>query len=109
MKIKEKWDKDKLYFTSDTHFNHTNIIGYINRPFKTVEDMNKDIIRKWNNVVPADGIVFHLGDVSLTARDNSLLGLLNGLNGTKHLIIGNHEKDAMNCKNVLKVLMIWWK
>jgi len=95
MKIKEDFNKDKLFFTSDTHFFHKNIIKYCNRPFEDVYEMNKTLVDNWNKVVPEDGVVFHLGDVSLTATPKILNDLLHSLNGTKYLIIGNHEKDAL--------------
>ena len=57
--------------------------------------MNDEIIRAWNEVVPEDGIVFHLGDVSLNAKPKALDELLYKLNGTKYLIVGNHERDAL--------------
>ena len=60
-----KFDGDRLFFTSDTHFNHTNILQYCNRPFKIVDQMNETIITNWNNVVEPDDIVFHLGDFCL--------------------------------------------
>lgn len=96
MRIKDKiFDKDKLFFTSDTHFFHRNIIKYCNRPFENTDEMNKTLVENWNRVVPKDGIVFHLGDVSLTATPKALNDLLHSLNGEKYLIIGNHEKDAL--------------
>ena len=90
-----QFNKDKLFFTSDTHFYHSNIIKYCDRPFAHSGDMNEELVRKWNEVIPPDGVVFHLGDVSLNARPNSLDKLLHSLNGTKYLIIGNHERDAL--------------
>lgn len=96
MKIKDiQFKAEKLFFTSDTHFNHTNIIKYCNRPFDNADLMNKALIEKWNSVVPADGVVFHLGDVSLNDRDGRLKKILSQLNGDIYLVIGNHEKDAL--------------
>ena len=57
-----KFDGSKVFFTSDTHFYHGNIIRFCNRPFKDVETMNETIISNWNNTVGQDDIVFHLGD-----------------------------------------------
>lgn len=97
MKIKDKqFDKNKLFFTSDTHFFHKNIIKYCDRPFDNIQEMNDALVENWNRVVPKDGIVFHLGDVSLTAVPKDLNDLLHKLNGIKYLIIGNHEKDALS-------------
>jgi calcineurin-like phosphoesterase family protein len=96
MRIKDKqFDKDKLFFTSDTHFFHANIIKYCNRPFDNPREMNEELIKRWNEVIPNDGIVFHLGDFSLTATPKELDTLMHRLNGTIYLIIGNHEKDAL--------------
>lgn len=60
-----KFDGSKVFFTSDTHFFHGNIIRFCNRPFKDVETMNETIISNWNNTVGQDDIVFHLGDFCL--------------------------------------------
>ena len=96
MKIKNlNFNKDKLFFTSDTHFFHKNIIKYCSRPFANTEEMNEQLVERWNKVVPKDGVVFHLGDFSLTAKEKDLKTLVNKLNGEIHLIIGNHERDAL--------------
>ena len=85
-----KFDGERLFFTSDTHFNHTNILHYCNRPFKDVWQMNEMIISNWNRVVGPDDVIFHLGDFCLggAAEWNNIL---DRLNGRIYLIIGNHD------------------
>ena len=61
------------WFTSDTHFGHKNIIEYCKRPFSSVEQMNEMLIKKWNNKVKVDDIVFHLGDFSFRGGYHKLL------------------------------------
>jgi calcineurin-like phosphoesterase family protein len=87
-------DVDKLFFTSDTHFGHGNVIKFNDRPFKDANHMNEEMIKLWNSVVPVDGHVFHLGDVSLMSERRSL-ELLNRLNGKIYLLKGNHEKSVL--------------
>lgn len=79
-----------VWVTSDTHFNHANIIKYCNRPFSSVEEMNETIIENWNKVVSEDDIVYHLGDFAL--GDKSLIpNILKRLNGHISFIMGNHD------------------
>jgi calcineurin-like phosphoesterase family protein len=101
MKIKNvQFNPEKLFFTSDTHFFHKNILKYCDRPFENTREMNQTLINNWNAKVPKDGIVFHLGDFSLTAKPKELDTLINSLNGKIYLIIGNHEKDALRTEYV---------
>jgi len=79
-----------LYFIADTHFGHYNIIRYENRPFCSIERMDKFMIDKWNSVVDDDDIVFHLGDFSLCNTKRSFY-IFNRLKGIKYLIRGNHD------------------
>jgi calcineurin-like phosphoesterase family protein len=86
----EFYNKEKNYFfTSDTEFNHKNIIKYCNRPFDNVEEMNHAIINNWNSVVKKKDIVFHLGDIG---RDCETL--VAQLNGTIYYVKGNHDHDS---------------
>ncbi|MBO5004465.1 MAG: metallophosphoesterase [Clostridia bacterium] len=79
-----------IFFTSDTHFWHTNIIKYAKRPFGHIEEMNNTIIASWNKVVGKNDIVFHLGDFCFCGSDK-LKTLLDSLNGKIYLIMGNHD------------------
>ena len=55
--------KQKVFLISDTHFSHSNVIRYENRPFRDADEMDKHMIEKWNEVVSENDLVFHLGDV----------------------------------------------
>jgi len=84
--------KQKIWITSDHHFNHTNIIKYCSRPFNSVEEMNEYMIKKWNEkVIPGD-IVIHLGDF---AFKHSSEHFKKRLNGTIILVMGNHDSEDM--------------
>jgi len=54
MKIKLK-TTDNIFFTSDLHFYHYNIIQFCNRPFKNLHQMHDTLIENWNSVVPKNG------------------------------------------------------
>ena len=55
----------KILFTGDHHFNHENVVRYTNRPFADVEEMDAELISRWNEVVGPRDIVYHLGDFCL--------------------------------------------
>lgn len=82
------------YYISDTHFFHKNIVGvgknFDKRPYETLEEMHKDMKEKWNNVVTNADHVYILGDMTWKATDEAI-ELIKGLNGNKHLILGNHD------------------
>lgn len=89
-----KFEPDQVYFTSDTHFGHENIIRFCNRPFRNAEEMNAELIRRWRETVPDDGIIFHLGDF---AHGNARIwnDILSALSGRIYLILGNHDMKAL--------------
>ena len=80
------------FFTSDTHFDHANIIKYCERPFPHKDDMNGTIITNWNAVVRPEDHVYHLGDFAFCAPDKAA-NIARRLNGKKHLIKGNHDRS----------------
>ena len=84
----------KIFVISDTHFSHENIIKYTGRPFKTVKEMNEDIILKWNNKVKGDDLVIHLGDFAL-GNEEEVKDIKNKLNGNIILLKGNHDHNAI--------------
>ena len=94
MKVVEVEIMSKAFFTADTHFGHANIIGYCARPFASVEEMDEAMIANWNAVVGADDVVWHLGDFALRADAKHVGAVFRRLNGVKHLVLGNHDKQA---------------
>lgn len=84
----------KIYFISDTHFGHSNIIKYCDRPYKTVEEMNIDIIQKWNSIVGKDDTVWHVGDFAFFRKNETdkIKKIITKLNGNINLLLGNHDR-----------------
>ena len=82
----------KVFMISDTHFGDERILRYENRPFSSVEEMDKAIIENWNQVVGEEDTVFHLGDVSSYDPERNK-EILSSLHGKKILIMGNHDQN----------------
>ena len=77
------------YYISDIHFGHYNIIRMDGRPFENTEEMDKAIIKNWNDRVTDTDEVYIVGDVGF--KGNPPQDYLKQLNGKKILIIGNHD------------------
>jgi calcineurin-like phosphoesterase family protein len=90
--------KMNTYFTSDLHFGHKNIISFDDRPFKSIEEMDSDLIKRWNNKVRKKDLVYVLGDMIWRNNDYAT-NILKQLNGRIILIKGNHDKWINNTKN----------
>jgi calcineurin-like phosphoesterase family protein len=83
-----------VFFTSDTHFGHDAIIHYCKRPFASADEMDAALIAAWNATVAPGDTVYHLGDFAYrNARPAA--EYRRALNGTVHLILGNHD-DFLN-------------
>lgn len=97
-----------IWFISDTHFFHDNIISFCGRPFANSELMNECLIENWNSVVKPQDKVYHLGDVAMGCSDKELTRLLQQLNGKKRLIVGNHDNlKSPAIQNNFEKIKLW--
>jgi calcineurin-like phosphoesterase family protein len=108
----------KLWFTSDTHYNHTNICRGVSkwkdfngnvpikqtRDFNTLEDMNDVIVKSINSVVGENDILFHLGDWSFGGFENIVEFRNRILCKNIHLILGNHDHHIERNKDNIQRL-----
>lgn len=98
VKVDFKYDDgSKIYLTSDSHYGHSNILKFCDRPFKDIEEHDKMLIENWNKKVPQDGLVFHLGDFAWGGYE-FWKKIREQLNGDIILIKGNHDQRNMSTK-----------
>lgn len=83
-------DGSNIFFVSDTHFSHKHIIKFCNRPFANEKEMDETLIKNWNDKVPPNGLVFHLGDFGWGGY-KEWKQIRERLNGEIILIKGNHD------------------
>jgi calcineurin-like phosphoesterase family protein len=97
-----------IFFTSDQHFGHANVIKFCNRPFKDVDDMQERLIENHNSVVRPGDLVYMLGDMfwRTTSLERALMIKIR-LNGQHYYINGNHEELFKN--KSLRDQFIWIK
>ena len=95
-------DSKNIFYISDLHFGHKNIIKHCNRPFETVEEMDKTLIQNWNSAVTNKDIVYVVGDFSYATKND----YLPKLNGEIHLVRGNHDKKVEGFKSVEDIVKI---
>lgn len=78
------------FFIADWHYGHANIISYDDRPFSSLEEMNTELIRRWNGKVANGDLVYVLGDMFW--KSGEAVAVLRQLKGQKILIKGNHDR-----------------
>lgn len=86
-----------VYYTSDTHYFHANVIRYSARPFEGVDHMNAEMVRRWCELVRPTDVVVHVGDVAFCGI-NKLQPLFDQLPGYKILVRGNHDRSWSDTK-----------
>lgn len=89
-----------IWFTSDIHFGHQNIIRYCKRPYQSITDMDAGIIENWNSKVNHGDTVYFLGDFMFHSSKEAMLSTLSQLNGDIFFIRGNH--DHRNVVDIIK-------
>ena len=109
----ENPNKARVYFTSDVHFGHKNVLRYhpkrrveANIMYDTLTDNSNEALRQhdewlidlWNSTVRKQDYVFHLGDFSWYNAGQTEK-LLNKLHGRKFFIRGNHDQAIRNLDN----------
>ncbi len=88
-----------IWFISDTHFNHTNILSFESngkplRPeFNNVGEMNEYMITMWNQTVKPQDHIYHLGDIAIGFK--GVPEILMQLQGHKRLVMGNHDREPI--------------
>lgn len=83
----------KVFFTSDEHYGHRNIIKFCNRPFTDLDDMREGLIARHNERVAPGDTVYHLGDMFWrTTKQQDASNILARLNGNHVYVRGNHEE-----------------
>ena len=81
-----------IYFTSDLHLGHNAAIRMCERPFATVEEMNRTLIANINARVKQHDIIYILGDIAHRTPVEEVNQMIAQINGKKILIRGNHDK-----------------
>lgn len=80
---------DNVFFTSDLHFGHARMLEF--RPFDSVEEMDEELIARWNCRVNPNDRVYVVGDFSFHNRERTE-AIINRLHGQAHIVRGNHDK-----------------
>ncbi len=83
-----------IWFTSDTHFGHENVLNFCDRPWESIAAMNNELINTINYWVKPDDTLYHLGDYSFRMTVQDAADLRKQIKCKDvHLIPGNHDKN----------------
>jgi len=87
--------KTNIFFTSDWHLGHANVIKFDQRPFRDLDHMHSVLINNYNSSVTDNDVCYFLGDVGF-AKGDVVKEIISKLNGTKVLLLGNHDKNTFS-------------
>lgn len=111
----------EIYFISDTHFSHQNILKFKSSDdklirgsmFSSIEDHDETIIKNWNDMVKPQDKIYHLGDVFFGSQER-FNSIHRRLNGQKRLLPGNHDpikflsgKNPLNSQHYFQKIQLW--
>lgn len=101
---KVNYQHQNIFFISDLHLSHKNILKFDNRPFEDLQEMHVELIKNWNSVVGDEDIVYNLGDLSF-GNDELSKWFLYSVKGRIHHIMGNHDrlKDIKKLDRIEKI------
>jgi calcineurin-like phosphoesterase family protein len=85
------FNQSNIFFISDLHIGHANVIKFDGRPFETLEEMHESILKEWNSKVKSDDVVFLVGDLYF-GDPNKAKEFYKKLKGRIFVIKGNHDK-----------------
>lgn len=88
--MKRKLDKEP-FFISDFHIGHHNVIKFDGRPFRDVDEMHAEIIKRWNSVIDDDDTVYYMGDLAMRDMETAKW-VVHALKGKIEFIMGNHDR-----------------
>lgn len=102
-----------IYFTSDIHFSHKAILEKFQPNRKelgsNIDEMNEEIVRRWNAVVKPEDEVYNLGDLAFDRDHTKVINLLRRCNGRKYFIHGNHDKLVQQNREAFKEVFVWMR
>lgn len=92
-------DRVGIFFTSDWHIGHANVLIFDNRPFRDLNHMHETLVNNFNATVPARSVTYFLGDMGLCSGD-LIRSVVTQLNGIKVLVRGNHDGGTNKMLNL---------
>ena len=97
-----------VFFTSDHHFSHKNVLKLCNRHFSDIVTHDETLVEAWNSVVAPEDVVYHLGDFTL-GNGNTAVSFLVRLNGKKFIscLPWHHDKRWLFSDEAMLLSPAW--